>query len=113
MLRSPTLLRLTSEQKSTPLLPHFAPLSPQFSSPQTAAARIMKKYGGRVERVIRPTAANVSDALPYEVHVVTFPSHEQFEAYRADAELTSFATLRQTAIARTEILIGKDGEPYV
>ena len=85
----------------------------EFHQFETAAARIMKKYGGRVERVIRPTMSSASDALPYEVHVVTFPNREQFEAYRADSELTSFAELRQTAIARTDVLIGEDGEPYL
>jgi uncharacterized protein (DUF1330 family) len=77
-----------------------------------AAARIMARYGGSIERVIRPTAAPPGRALPDEVHLVWFPSRERFEAYRQDAELAGLAALRQAAIARTEVLIGEPGEPY-
>ncbi|MGE0823089.1 MAG: hypothetical protein AB7G75_08905 [Candidatus Binatia bacterium] len=80
---------------------------------ETAASRIMRKYGGHIERVIRPIDAVPRNPLPYEVHIVTFPSMEQFQAYRGDAELAGLAALRQSAIARTEILIGEEGEPYL
>ena len=80
---------------------------------ETEAAHIMQRYEGRIERVIRPTASTLSDSLPYEVHVVSFPSMERFEAYRKDGNLAALAPLRQSAIARTEILIGEEGEAYL
>jgi uncharacterized protein (DUF1330 family) len=85
----------------------------EFRQFETEAARIMKKYGGRIEHVIRPNASVPPDSLPYEIHVVSFPSLQQFEAYRGDAELAKFAPLRQSAIARTEIVIGEAGKPYL
>jgi len=85
----------------------------EFRQFETEAARIMKKYRGRIEHVIRPNASVPPDLLPHEIHVVSFPSTEQFEAYRGDAELANLASLRQSAIARTEIVIGEEGEPYL
>ncbi len=85
----------------------------EFRQFETEAARIMRIYGGRIELVIRPHTSVPPGFSPYEVHVVSFPSIEQFEAYRGDGELAALAPLRQSAIARTEIIIGEEGEPYL
>ena len=84
----------------------------EFRQFETAAARIMGRYGGHIEKVIRPISSNQEEPLPHEIHLVSFPSQEQFEAYRTDAELTGLAPLRQAAIARTELVIGREGEAY-
>jgi antibiotic biosynthesis monooxygenase (ABM) superfamily enzyme len=88
----------------------------EFRQFETETARIMSHYDGHVETVIRPLdcgqSSGQADALPYEVHLVSFPSLEQFEAYREDSDLATLATLRQSAIARTEILIGRAIAPY-
>lgn len=85
----------------------------EFRHFETAAAHVMKKYGGKIERVIRPTVSPSTNTLPYEIHVITFPSMERFEAYRTDADLAQLAPLRQAAIARTEVIVGAEREPYV
>jgi len=85
----------------------------EFRQFETQAARIMKKYGGQIERVIRPTISPPSGVAPHEIHLVSFPSMEHFAAYRGDTELAKLASLRQTAIDRTEIIIGEEGEPYL
>jgi uncharacterized protein (DUF1330 family) len=79
---------------------------------ETAAAHIMRKHGGVIERVIRPDLAPNTTEIPHEIHVVTFPSTGAFAAYRSDPELAALASLRELAIARTEIIVGHDGEPY-
>jgi uncharacterized protein (DUF1330 family) len=84
----------------------------EFHQFETEAARVMQKYGGRIERVIRPTISTSSASLPHEIHIVAFPSLERFEAYRNDPDLAKLAPLRQSAIARTETLIGEEGESY-
>jgi hypothetical protein len=38
---------------------------------------------------------------------------EKFTAYRGDSELARLAPLRQIAIARTEVIIAEEGEPYL
>jgi uncharacterized protein (DUF1330 family) len=79
---------------------------------EAAAARVMARHGGAIERVIRPVAAPGGPPPPHEIHVVTFPRREAFAAYRADPELAGLAALRQAAIARTEVVEGEPGEPY-
>ena len=83
----------------------------EFRQFETQAAQIMQKYGGRIERVIRPTSAAPGDALPHEIHLVSFPNMAQFESYRGDSELAQLGPLRQAAIAKTEVTIGEEGDP--
>jgi uncharacterized protein (DUF1330 family) len=85
----------------------------EFRQFETEAARIMKKYGGQITQVIRPTVSGQPDSSPHEIHLVSFPSLESFETYRGDPDLATLAPLRQTAIARTEIIMGEEGEPYL
>jgi uncharacterized protein (DUF1330 family) len=75
------------------------------------AARIMEKYGGRIEK----TVVVAPDGLPNvikEIHVVTFPNEEAFAAYRKDEELVQFAHLREQSVIHTELLAGEDGPKY-
>ena len=83
-----------------------------FREFESVAARIMGRYGGRIERVIRPGRVVPEGNVPHEVHLVSFPDEAAFAAYRADAELAGMAALRQAAIARTEIIFGVESEPY-
>jgi hypothetical protein len=84
----------------------------EFRRFETEAARIMRRHGGRIDRVIRPTGPAQNDILPHEIHLVSFASAAGFEAYRADPELRALAPLRQSAIARTQITMGVDASPY-
>jgi antibiotic biosynthesis monooxygenase (ABM) superfamily enzyme len=83
-----------------------------FRKFETKASVIMRKYGGNIDQVIRPTASPSGQPLAHEVHLVSFPNMEQFEAYRRDAELAGLSSLRESAIARTEIVMGEEGPPY-
>jgi uncharacterized protein (DUF1330 family) len=83
-----------------------------FREFETAAALIMGRYGGRIERVIRPVRVVPEGDVPHEVHLVSFPDEAAFAAYRADGELAGLAALRLAAIARTEIVLGTEGEGY-
>lgn len=85
----------------------------EFRQFETEAARIMKRYGGQIQRVMRPLASVQADSVPYEIHLVAFPSMEKFTAYRGDSDLAKLAPLRQIAIARTEVIIAEEGEPYL
>ena len=79
---------------------------------ETEAARIMRRHGGRIERVIRPTGPAPEGSRPHEIHVVTFASAAAFEAYRADPEIRALGPLRESAIARTDVTMGVEVEPY-
>ena len=59
----------------------------EFRRFETEAARIMRRHGGRIDRVIQPTGPAHGAVLPHEIHLVSFASAAAFEAYRADPEL--------------------------
>ena len=84
----------------------------EFRQFETDAARIMRSYGGRIDRVIRPIVPATEGPLPHEIHIVSFPSLERFDAYRGDRDLAGLAHLRQSAISRADVTIGVEGAPY-
>jgi uncharacterized protein (DUF1330 family) len=84
----------------------------EFRRFETEAARIMRRHGGRIDRVIHPNRPGTGRGRPTRDPLVSFASAAGFEAYRADPELAALAPLRESAIARTEVTVGTDGEPY-
>ena len=79
----------------------------EFEQFESAAAQIMGRYGGKLERRIGRTSHS-EVGQPDEVHIVTFPDHAAFQRYRADADLASLADLRSRAIRQTTIWYGAD-----
>jgi uncharacterized protein (DUF1330 family) len=79
----------------------------EFEQFEAAAARIMARYGGRIERRIR-RVASADPNQPDEVHLVTFPDAPSFERYRSDPELRGLAEFRTRAIRETAIWVGVD-----
>lgn len=79
----------------------------EFEQFETAAEKIMQRYGGRLERRVGFASASNTDQ-PHEVHIVTFPDDASFHCYRADVELQALAELRARAIRRTVTWIGND-----
>jgi len=85
-----------------------------FERFEAEASRIMARHGGRIERRMATSELSGIDGdVPYEVHLVTFPSPESFEAYRLDPELTPLAELRSRAIRRTTIWRSTDLPTFV
>lgn len=82
-----------------------------FRAFEQAAARIMARHGGAIERAVAIPPAEPGAALK-EVHVVTFPSPQAFAAYRADPALLALAPRREASIVATEILVGEEGPTY-
>ena len=83
----------------------------EFEAYERKAARIMRKYGGSIEKVIRIGQEGWSEN-PFEIHVVSFPDQEKFAAYRADQELASIAPDREAVILKTTVIIGIGGPAY-
>ena len=83
-----------------------------FEAYERKAARIMKRYGGSIERTVRPSAPDASSDQPFEVHLVRFPSEEVFERYRTDAALKALSAEREAVITKTLVLIGSEGPAY-
>ena len=79
----------------------------EFEAYERKAARIMRKYGGSIEKVIRTGQEN-SPEIPFD----SFPDQEKFAAYRADLELSSLAADRESAILKTVVIPGVGGPAY-
>jgi uncharacterized protein (DUF1330 family) len=84
----------------------------EFEAYERKASRIMKRYGGVIERAVRVDAGTPSDR-PFEVHFVSFPSQAMFDAYRADAELNTLSDEREAVITKSVVLLGTSGPAYV
>lgn len=87
-------------------------LEAEFEAYERKVARIMARYGGVVERAIRTSKALDGSDEPFEVHVLTFPSRDLYDAYRDDAERRSLSHERAGIITRTDILVGTPGPTY-
>jgi uncharacterized protein (DUF1330 family) len=79
----------------------------EFEQFESAAASIMQRYGGRVERRIG-FASSPNPDQPHEVHILEFPDEASFARYRADADLQALADLRSRAIRHTVAWTGKE-----
>jgi antibiotic biosynthesis monooxygenase (ABM) superfamily enzyme len=88
-------------------------LETEFEAYERKVSRIMARYGGAIERAIRTSSApdDGSDE-PFEVHVLTFPSRELYDAYVDDAERRSLSDERASIIINTDSLVGTQGPTY-
>jgi antibiotic biosynthesis monooxygenase (ABM) superfamily enzyme len=84
----------------------------QFEAYENNVARIMARYGGAIERAIRPSRASEGSDEPFEVHVLKFPSRERYDAYLADAERHSLSGKRARLITNSDSLVGTPGPAY-
>jgi uncharacterized protein (DUF1330 family) len=83
----------------------------EFRAFEQHAAAVMAAHGGRIERAVVTPVADAPD-LVREIHVVTFPDAQAYQAYRNDPRLTERAHLRAAAVVSTEVFVGEDGPEY-
>lgn len=79
----------------------------QFHHYEQRIKPILERYGGRFEKIIKPTGVLGDIPLPDEIHWLSFPSEADFQQYRADSRLTQLADLRGTAVKETIVLSGQ------
>jgi antibiotic biosynthesis monooxygenase (ABM) superfamily enzyme len=84
----------------------------EFEAYESKVARIMARYGGVIERAIRPSGGSEGSDEPFEVHVLKFPSRELYDAYLNDAERRSLSEERAGIITNSDILVGTPGPAY-
>src|SRR5215471_11058574 len=88
-------------------------LEAEFEAYERKVSRIMARYGGVIERAIRTSgAANDRSDEPFEVHLLSFPSRERYDAYRDDPERLSLSGEREAIIVKTDIIVGTPGPTY-
>ena len=85
-----------------------------FEAFEQDAAKIMARYGGRIDQAVRLSPADDARAGegPVEVHIVSFPNEAAFEAYGADGVTLALRARRDQIIARTSFAAGRPAGPY-
>jgi uncharacterized protein (DUF1330 family) len=78
----------------------------QFYEYERKVKPIIESYGGQFEKVIKPTQILGDMPMPDEIHLLSFPSEESFQSYRADPNLPEIAQLRAGAVEKTIIISG-------
>ena len=78
-----------------------------FSQYEAAAAAIMARHRGRIDRIVE-LESHPQDASFRQVHLVRFEDAAAFDSYRQDPKLLSLAPLREAAVLNTQIWRGRD-----
>jgi hypothetical protein len=71
---------------------------------------LLKKYNGTLIYRVRPTDNCVIETTighPYELHLVTFPTKEDFEGYRDDKERMQYMRLKEASIEKALLIEGE------
>ena len=78
-----------------------------FSDFENVAIPIIAKHNGRLLFRVRPTPESVMYAeqeCPYEIHLVSFDSQSDFDAFRQDDERNKFLHLKEQSV-RSQLII--------
>ncbi len=82
-----------------------------FEEFEAIAIPIINKYDGKLEMRIRPNKESIIDfsleEIPYEIHLISFPSDEKFKAFLQDDERNKFIHLKEQAIRTTLLIKGE------
>jgi uncharacterized protein (DUF1330 family) len=79
----------------------------QFHNYEQRIKPILESYGGRFEKIIKPTVVLGDLPLPDEIHWLSFPTEADFQRYRADSKLAQMADLRGASVKKTIVLSGQ------
>lgn len=83
--------------------------SDTFRAYETLAARVMRSYGGSIERTV--VADDGGDDFT-EIHMISFPTAEAFAEYREDPDLAAARHLREQSVIDTVLHVGTPGPDY-
>ncbi|MFI0608068.1 MAG: hypothetical protein ACH37Z_09310 [Anaerolineae bacterium] len=75
-----------------------------FAAYERPAARVLARHGARIERAFRPLDAAEDPALPFEIHLVSFPDQTCLASWQADPERAALQEERERCIARTTVM---------
>ena len=81
-----------------------------FNEFEAHAIPIIARYGGTLVLRIRPTPETVIESAlepPYEIHFVSFPSAEAFEAFKKDDERKRFLHLKEESVREMLLVEGR------
>ncbi len=71
---------------------------------ESMAIPLLETYNGKVLYRVRPDKENFIDAegeLPYEIHLVSFESEQDFKAFAQDKKRDAFMHLKKASVRAT------------
>ncbi len=71
---------------------------------------LLQRFGGELVYRVRPPKPSVVTTTlgyPYELHIVTFPTETDFQAYRDDPQRRQYLHLKNDSINRVLLIEGK------
>jgi len=85
----------------------------EFEAYERKVARILACHGGAIERAVRCGGTLLNGpAPPFEVHLLHFPSNEEYEEFRRDPQREALSAERAGAISHTDVFLGEEGPTY-
>ena len=82
-----------------------------FARYESIATALMREHGGAIVRALRCAETGQGETEPYEIHWLQFASKQAFDDYLCDPRLCEHASLRASAICRTELWTGHEIAP--
>jgi len=82
----------------------------QFLQFESHVLPLLEKYNGTLIYRVRPSGDAVIETTieqPYELHLVTFPTREDFVAYSKDPERLQHLYLKEVSIEKAVLIEGK------
>jgi hypothetical protein len=82
----------------------------QFNLFESHVLPLLGKYNGTLLYRVRPTddcVIEVNMDKPFEVHLVSFPSREDFEGYARDNDRLKYMHLKEASIEKALLIEGK------
>lgn len=76
---------------------------------EEVAIPIIKKYNGKLLLRVRPDPKEIIEAnteVPYEIHLVTFETENDFENFKQDKERLQFLHLKEQSIKSSLMIKG-------
>jgi len=84
----------------------------EFEAYERKVSSIMARYGGAIERTIRPLTRSDTGDEPFEIHVLKFPSRDLYDTYLDDPERRSLSGERSGTIKDADAVVGASGPTY-
>ena len=79
-----------------------------FEQFETVAIPIIAKYGGELLLRTRPgSVVQAGTEVPYEIHLVSFPSDDHFERFKLDDGRKAFLHLKDRSVRKIVLIKGE------
>ena len=81
-----------------------------FHAFEDSVLPLLQRYGGELVYRVRPPKPAVIETTmgyPYEIHVVTFPTENDFWAYRDDPQRLAHTSLKDQSVSRVMLIQGE------